>query len=212
MRRRRIARNALIAGLALVVAGCTSTVQPADRTTDTAEAPKSSIAETQLMGHGTVLQRRPAEPEFCLGYIATSDPPMCRGPVIDGWNWDSVAGSQTVGMVTHGDYLLQGTWDGKTFTLGQTPPRPLGLNEYVLHGPSDPRRDAAHRGAGTAGQLRNVRNELLNSGEPTMLSALVENGYVFLKVIYDDESIQKSMDRRYGANIVAVESALLPVP
>jgi hypothetical protein len=45
-----------------------------------------------------------------------------------------------------------------------------------------------------------------------MLSALAENGYVFLKVIFDDGSIQKKMDRRYGEKIVAVESALLPVP
>ncbi|MFJ5694142.1 hypothetical protein ACIP9X_09840 [Arthrobacter sp. NPDC093125] len=43
-----------------------------------------------------------------------------------------------------------------------------------------------------------------------MLSVLVENGYVFLTVIYDDGSIQKKMDRRYGAKIVAVESALWP--
>jgi hypothetical protein len=212
MRRRGIARSALIGGLTVVLVGCASTAQPGDRTTVSVEASKSSIAGTELMGQGTVLQRRPAEPEFCLGYIAASDPPMCRGPVINGWNWDSVTGSTTVGTVTHGDYLLQGTWDGKTFTLGQTPPRPLGFNEYVLRGPSDPRRDAAHRGAGTADQLRKIQNELLNSAEPTMLSVLAENGYVFLKVIYDDGSIQKKMDRRYGEKIVAVESALLPVP
>lgn len=107
MRRRGIARSALIGGFAVVLAGCTPTVQPGDRTTVSVEASKSSTAGTELMGQGTVLQRRPAEPEFCLGYIATSDPPRCSGPVIHGWNWDSVTGSTTVGTVTHGDYLLQ---------------------------------------------------------------------------------------------------------
>lgn len=122
-----------------MLGGCTVSTQPSDRPTVSDAASKSSIPG-ELMGQGTVLQRRPAEPIFCLGYIAASDPPMCSGPVISGWNWDSVSGSKTVGTITYGDYLLQGTWDGKTFTPGQTPPRPLGFNEYVLREPSDPRR------------------------------------------------------------------------
>ena len=181
MGRGRIAWGVLVGGLVFVLSGCTASTQPSERPTVSDEASKSSVPG-ELMGQGTVLQRLPAEPVFCLGNIAASDPPRCSGPVIHGWNWDSVSGSKTVGTVTYGDYLLQGTWDGKTFPLGQTPPRPLGLNEYV-RGPSDPRRDAAHRGPGKPDQLRKIRNDLSKPGDPTTLYALVENGYVFLRVI-----------------------------
>lgn len=208
MRRRGIAQSALLGGLAVVLAGCTATAQPGDRPTVSDSATKSPVPG-ELMGQGTVLQRRPAEPIFCLGNIAASDPPRCSGPVIRGWNWDSVNGSETVGSVTHGDYLVQGTWDGKTFTLGQTPPRHLGRNEFAQW-PRDPRRDAVYRGAGTPNQLRKIGNDLSRSGDQTVLSALVDNGYVFLTVIYDDGRIQQKMDRRYGPKIVAVVSALRP--
>lgn len=43
-----------------------------------------------------------------------------------------------------------------------------------------------------------------------VLSALVDNGYIFLTVIYDDGTIQQKMDRLYGPKIVAVVSALRP--
>src|SRR5687767_9699303 len=66
MRRRGIARSALIGGLAVVLAGCTATAQPGDRPTVSDSVTKSSVPG-ELMGQGTVLQRRPAEPVFCLG-------------------------------------------------------------------------------------------------------------------------------------------------
>jgi hypothetical protein len=208
MRRRGIARVALVGGLVFVLSGCTASTQLGERPTVSDEASKSSLPG-ELMGQGTVLQRRPAEPVFCLGYIATSDPPTCSGPVIRGWNWDSVSGSTTVGTVTYGDYLLRGTWDGKTFTLGRTAPRPLGFNEYVLQEPNDP-REAAYRGPGTPDQLRKIRSDLWKARDPAMLYSLAEDGYVFLRVIYDDGRIQKKMDRLYGPRIVVVSSALQP--
>lgn len=207
MRSGKIARVALVCCLVSMLAGCTAATQPGDRPAASDNAATSSVPG-ELRGQGTVLQRRPAEPVFCLGIVTASDPPLCSGPVIDGWNWDSVSGSTTIGTVTYGDYQLQGTWDGKTFTLGQTPPRALRLNEYV-RGPRDPRREA-HRGAGTPDQLRKIRNELSKDSDPEMLYAVVENGYVFLTVIHDDGTIQKKMDRVYGPKIVAVESALRP--
>lgn len=203
-----ISRVALACGLVFMLAGCTASTQPAERPNVSDNATKSPVPG-ELRGQGTVLQERPAEPKFCLGIVTASNPPLCAGPAIEGWNWNSVAGSKTVGTVTYGDYQLEGTWDGKTFTLGQTPPRALGLNEYV-QGPRDPRRDAANRGAGTPDQLKKIRNELSRASDPTMLYAVTENGYVFLTVIYDDGKLQKKMDQVYGPRIVAVESALRP--
>jgi hypothetical protein len=204
----KIAKVALVCGLASMLAGCTAPTQPAGSPAASSNATTSSVPG-ELRGQGTVLQEHPAEPIFCLGIVAASDPPLCSGPVIAGWKWDSVRGSKTTAGVTYGDYQLQGTWDGKIFTLGRTPPRALGLDEYV-RGPRDPRREPVHRGAGTPDQLRKIRNELSKDSDPAMLYAIVENGYVVLTVIHDDGKLQKKMDRVYGPKIVAVESALRP--
>jgi hypothetical protein len=59
--------------------------------------------------------------------------------------------------------------------------------------------------------LRKIRNDLSKPDDSTTLYALVENGYVFLRVIYDDGRIQQEMDRLYGPKIVKVSSALWPV-
>lgn len=185
----KIAKVALVCSFASMLAGCIAPTQPAGTPT-ARNNPTTPSIPGELRGQGTVLQRRPAEPIFCLGLVTASDPPRCSGPAIANWNWNSVSGSRTIGTVTHGDYLLQGTWDGKTFTLGQTPPRALGLNEYV-QGPRDPRREAAHRGAGTPDQLRKIRNELSKDSDPALLEVVVENGYVFLTVIHDDGKLQK---------------------
>lgn len=120
-----IARVALACGLVFMLAGCTASTQPAERPNVSDNSTKSSVPG-ELRGQGTVLQERPAEPKLCLGIVTASDPPLCAGPAIEGWNWNSVAGSKTVGTVTYGDYQLEGTWDGKTFTLGKH-----------LHGRSD---------------------------------------------------------------------------
>ena len=201
---KQIAKVALVCSLISVLVGCTAPAQPAVSTNS-----RTPSVPGELRGQGTVLQERPAEPKFCLGIVAASDPPLCRGPAIAGWDWNSVSGSKTRGTVTYGEYQLQGTWDGTTFTLGQTPRRVLGLDEYV-RGPRDPRRETAHRGAGTPDQLRKIRNELSKDSDPEKLYAIVENGYVFLTVIHDDGKLQKKMDQTYGPNIVAVESALRP--
>lgn len=142
----KIAKAALACSFVSVLAGCTAPAQPGGGPAASSNATTSSVPG-ELRGEGTVLQERPAEPKFCLGIVASSDPPLCSGPAIAGWKWDSVSGSKTRGTVTYGEYQLQGTWDGKTFALGQTPPRALGLDEYV-RGPRDPRREAAHVNAG----------------------------------------------------------------
>ncbi|MFE4835996.1 hypothetical protein ACFRAU_15120 [Arthrobacter sp. NPDC056691] len=43
-----------------------------------------------------------------------------------------------------------------------------------------------------------------------MADTLVENGYLFRFVPYDDGSLQKAMDKRYGPGIVVVRSQLRP--
>ena len=43
-------------------------------------------------------------------------PPQCEGPPIVGWDWASVPGERTHRGVTHGTYVVVGTYDGKRFT------------------------------------------------------------------------------------------------
>ena len=39
----------------------------------------------------------------------------------------------------------------------------------------------------------------------------IENGYLFVTVVYDDGTLQSVYDARYGTEVVAVQSALRPV-
>ena len=73
----------------------------------------------------TVLQdEKDDRPEFCLGGVATSLPPQCGGPPLEGWDWAAVPDEETRSGVTWGDYEVTGTYDGETFTvLDVGPPR-----------------------------------------------------------------------------------------
>ena len=62
-------------------------------------------------------------------------------------------------------------------------------------------RDAASRGASKPDQSKQIRNELSQASDPTMVYAVTENGYVFLTVIYDDGKFQKKMDQVYGPKL-----------
>jgi hypothetical protein len=64
-----------------------------------------------------VLQSRDHGPELCLGDVADSFPPLCRGVPITNWRWDQVEGEQAAGGMTWGTYRLVGTYDGASFTV-----------------------------------------------------------------------------------------------
>lgn len=80
----------------------------------------STVTESQLSGHyeadTTVLDSGDG-PELCLGGVATSLPPQCGGVPVAGWDWNEVTGEERIGGVTWGDYHVEGTYDGTTFTL-----------------------------------------------------------------------------------------------
>jgi hypothetical protein len=61
-------------------------------------------------------------PELCLGAIAESLPPQCGGMPVLHWSWAEVAGEQHAGGVTWGEYHLEGTYDGSSFTVGNVGP------------------------------------------------------------------------------------------
>jgi hypothetical protein len=113
-------------GLALVglLGACGETEIASPRSTGRSEAPSTAPEEPPLVrGTGTVLEEREGAPEFCLGGVATSLPPQCGGPRIEGWDWDAVEDEERAGGVVWGSYTLTGRYDGRTFLL-QGRPRP----------------------------------------------------------------------------------------
>jgi hypothetical protein len=141
-----------------------------------------------------------------MGGIATSDPPLCTGPPLRGWDWSVADGEKTVANVTYGDFVVHGTWDGTSFIVTR-PPRNIASNESW--GEPDPRQDPRHPGTGTKARLQQIQREIWEKERP-VADTQVENGYLFRYVPYDDGSLQKAMDKRYGPGIVVVRSQLRP--
>jgi hypothetical protein len=69
-----------------------------------------------FLASATVLAKDDGGPQLCVGAIGASYPPACGGPLIANWDWDAVK-HQTHAGVRFGSYVLQGSFDGTTFTL-----------------------------------------------------------------------------------------------
>jgi len=105
-------RQALLAAIPLLLAGCAAGVPGGDGPAQTAGAQGRRYQTT-----ATVLQSRDHGPELCLGVVLDSFPPQCRGLPITNWRWDQVKGQKTAGGTTWGSYHLVGTYDGASFTV-----------------------------------------------------------------------------------------------
>lgn len=187
----------------LVLSGCGAVAAGGDPISD--PLPASS---QELIGQGTVLSKGDGPPMFCLGAVLESFPPQCSGPEIIGWNWNTVDDSMSSDDVTWGTYAVQGTWDGRAFTLTR-PPVPLALYDPPAN--IDPRTDPANAGGGTGIELEALQQELHEAEPGSVLSSWVENGYLFITVVHDDGTLQNAYDAEYGKGVVAVQSALQPV-
>lgn len=81
-------------------------------------------AAGEVVGSGLVMDVGDG-PQFCLGPVAESWPPQCSGPPVVGWDWDAVTGRyEEQGDIRWGDFVLHGTFDGSTFTLGAVADEP----------------------------------------------------------------------------------------
>ncbi|MDP2774436.1 MAG: hypothetical protein Q8O61_12860, partial [Nocardioides sp.] len=78
--------------------------------------------------------------ELCLGGVLESLPPQCGGPRLLGWDWADVeAGTyEERSGVTWGDFLVEGTYDGRDFTPTSVTP----ADEVELPEPDDTDRFA----------------------------------------------------------------------
>ena len=189
---------------ALLLSGCGAVATPGGN--PGGEPPTSGPEE--LVGQGMVISPEDGPAMLCLGPVMESYPPQCSGPEIIGWDWTAVDDSETSNGVTWGTYAVHGTWDGAAFTLTR-PPIPLAL--YDPPAKIDPRTDPANRGAGTDSELEALQQDLYEAEGSSLLMSWVENGYLFITVVYDDGTLQDAYDAEYGSDTVAVQSALQPV-
>ncbi|MBG6179425.1 hypothetical protein [Arthrobacter sp. CAN_A1] len=165
-------------------------------------------APGEVLAQGTILQQGDALPQLCLGGVAESYPPQCSGPDLLNWDWDMVDQEETASGVTWGAYAVQGTWDGTAFTRTQEP-IPLSLYDPIAD--LDPRLDPANPGPGNQADLEELQAELFDWDGPQIVGSAVSNGYVVVTAIYDDGTLQKQYDAKYGPDTVIVQSALRPV-
>ncbi|WP_439593957.1 hypothetical protein [Microbacterium sp.] len=161
--------------------------------------------EGEVIAQGTVMDVG-GEIELCLGAIAESYPPQCTGIPLDGWSWEGVEGSESAGDVTWGAYAVQGTYDGETFTNTQ-PPIMLALYDpMMVPDPTD-----GKPGQGSEDELAAIQDELPDLLGDDLLSSSVQDGWLFIDVVWDDGTRQDVADAVYGDDVVIVRSALRAV-
>jgi hypothetical protein len=211
----RAPRRLFSTGLAgvLLLSACAGQDGPAGSAADdtppddapTAAAPPAPAASGQVTTVTTVLQEGDGPPELCLGGVAESHPPQCGGPEIAGWDWDTVE-AESAQDTTWGEYEVAGSWDGETFRLTEAAAAPA---EWPAP-PDDPRLDPDNAGAVGPERSEPEAHELQNEVFEHLggLGGWIENGYIWVTVVYDDGSIQRYADDRYGADTVAVQSVL----
>jgi hypothetical protein len=158
--------------------------------------------EGQVVAQGTVMDVA-GDVELCLGAIAESYPPQCSGIPLEGWSWDGVEGSESSGDVTWGAYAVQGTYDGDVFT-STAPPIMLALYDPMPF----PDPTGGEPGKGEEAELVAIQDELPDRLGDTHLSSSVENGYLWVDVVWDDGTLQNAADAEFGDDMVVVRSAI----
>lgn len=193
-----------VATAAALLSGCAAPAPPA---AGPGTAPQAAV-RGELTGSGTVLQKGDNPPVFCLGAMDAVYPPQsCGGPVLRNWDWSTLTGYESAAGVTWGSYTVTGTWDNGEFvrTREPAPVSPTGT------GVPDPARPVTGK-PGTANEARllQIQHDLQSAdGQPILISG-IENGYLTIFVAYDDGTIQRELDSKYGADIILVRSALKP--
>ena len=162
---------------------------------------------------GPVTTRQPAtvmdtgSPELCLGAVAESYPPQCRGIPLVGWSWRDHEGTfERAGDIRWGLFAVTGRFDGTTFTVrsaapaavydpGPLPPEPPRCEDAAAdcHGPTEQR-------------IAEIGDDLTSL--PGILTIVPSRFAVRADVVFDDGSLQSWADEAYGDGVVAIGSAL----
>ncbi len=202
---------ALVAALLVVgLAACGN-----DRSAHVADPGGSSMPTKIPAAAGTVATRDlvtvmdTGAPELCLGAVAESYPPQCRGLQLSGWSWADQHGVfEHQGDIRWGLFQVTGTFDGTTFTVQHA--IPAALYDAMPQGPGI--GDCAE-GEGTdcmtsaTPALEQIQTELTDL--PGLLTSWASKTRVHADVVFDDGTLQAWADETYGAGVVAISSALV---
>lgn len=164
-----------------------------------------ALPDGEVIGQGTVIDVA-GTAELCLGAVAESYPPQCAGLPLDGWSWDGVDGAETSGDVTWGAYVVQGTYDGATLAVTQSPILLALYDPMMMDDPTGGRP-----GAGSELDFAPLQEMLPGRLDANYLSSTVVDGWLWIDVVWDDGTLQDAADADFGADTVIVRSALRPV-
>jgi len=159
----------------------------------------------EVVGAGTVMDVG-GRVELCLGAVAESYPPQCRGVPLRGWSWDGLEGAERSGDVRWGAYAVTGAFDGATLTM--TAPAVL----LALYDPP-PVPDPSEGRTGETPEARllaiqNLLPERLGDDGSFYLSSYPDRGHLWVDVVWDDGTLQDAADDEFGADVVYIRSAL----
>ena len=197
---RALAAPALAAASLALLVGCAASAGSGDAVRFGEVYPQPPDGD--VVGQGTVMDVG-GEVELCLGGVAESYPPQCSGIPLAGWSWQGVDGSETSGDVQWGTYAVQGTYDGETLAV-TAPPIMLALYDPMpLPDPT-----GGEPGKGVEASLLAINEELPDRLGDEYLTSWIENGYLWVEVVWDDGTMQDAADAEFGVDIVVVRSAL----
>jgi hypothetical protein len=194
-----------VAALLLIAACGTATT---DAATDGGDSSKPELptavpgADGPVVGLGLVIDQD-AGPELCLGPVAESYPPQCRGIPLEGWDWAEHRGDfDNAGGVRFGTFAVTGGFDGTTLTYESAVSGAL----YDPMPRPEPTSSAAEQHS--ADELEAIGQQLQEL--PGALSTMPGDNLVVVDVVHDDGSLQDWADATYGAGLVFVHSGLAP--
>jgi hypothetical protein len=161
-------------------------------------------ADGPVVGLGLVLDgSADGKPGFCLGPVAESYPPQCRGLALDGWDWSLHRGQfDDAGGVRFGSFAITGTFDGTTLTYRSA------VSGAVYDPMPWPQPTSSAAEDHTQAQLDAIAQDLQDL--PGALSTSPGDNLVVVDVVHDDGTLQTWADATYGDGLVFVHSALAP--
>ncbi|MFE6255301.1 hypothetical protein [Agromyces sp. NPDC057865] len=199
----------LAASVVLLLAACAGAADAVGSVTSIEAkdewTPARASVPAAVTASGMVLEDSDG-PRLCAGMIADSLPPQCTGPAIIGWDWDVVDGETTAAGTTWGEYRMEGMWDGDAFTLGRpAEQRAVTQETYEPNAPVPTRApDPACESKATLPHLRDA--------VPDIVSVMFDlaDECVTVHVLYDDGTLQASVDERFGTGALKIASTFTP--
>ena len=145
-------------------------------------------------------------PELCLGPVAESWPPQCSGTALAGWDWSEHQGTfDRSGSTRWGAYLVEGEWDGSTFTYDDAIPAAV-YDAAPAPSPTYPEPAEQH----STEELQQIADQV-GQDLPGALGAYADGPRVLVDVTYDDGTLQQQVDDEYGAGVVVLTSMIVDV-